>query len=235
MPIRKEGDYLLTHDLGITTSIGIETKKLNDCINEIKTKNYLGCFGYPGFGFDQENLDFFSLIPEMIQIWFWDIKLKNIDGVYSLRNLKYFGMQDKRPKIDFSVFQNLEYMAWTPIKNDIGINKLTNLKRLDVWRWKSNTKTFTEMYLPEQLETLELNWCNPESLDELQPLNNLKELQIHMSRNLKNINGLVDKFPNIERLIINNCPHLDIENNGQFNHLKHVFINNKIRITTAST
>jgi len=222
MPIERIGKFLETGDLGITHSLGIETSQLDSCIREIRDRNILGVFGCPGFGFQQDNLNFLSDVPFLKQVWFWDISLKDINGLYSLPDLEYFGVHDKRPAIDFSAFPRLKKAVWQPIQKDSGLALLADMTQLDIWRFKSKDKSYAGIEIPQNLKNLELNWCNPTSLDGLPVLEMLNELQIHYCRNLESIESIFRVAPNLKRLIITRCANLsafEIVNDHQWDYM----------------
>lgn len=227
MPIERVDKFLETSDLGIAHSLGIETHKIDDCIKEIQRRNILGAFGCPVFGFKQEDLDFFRKIPFIRQVWFWEIDLKDIDGLYALKELEYFGVSDKRPSIDFSRFPNLKKAVWHPIRNDSGLETLNKLEELDVWRFKPKDKSYSNIEIPKSLKKLDLNWCNPISLKEMPVLNSLEELQIHYCRNLESIETLFEVAPNLKRLIITRCANLAEYEIVKEQEWEHLYINIK--------
>ena len=75
MPIERKGKFLITEDLGITPSIGIESEHLAQCIKQTKKKKFLGAFGCPAFGFFEQDFNFFYELPFIVQVWFWEILL----------------------------------------------------------------------------------------------------------------------------------------------------------------
>ncbi|MFC6439259.1 hypothetical protein [Bowmanella sp. JS7-9] len=229
MPIERIGKYLETADLGITHSLGIETNQIESCIKEIQDRGILGAFGCPVFGFKQQNLDFLSEIPSIKQVWFWEIALKDIGGLYSLKDLSYFGIHEKRPPIDFSKFPNLRKAVWHPIHKDSGLGELDSLRGLDVWRFKPKDKTYESIELPKNLKQLDLNWCNPTSLNGMPYLPELEELQIHYCRNLESIESVFEFAPNLKKLIVTRCAnlkHFDVVSSHDWEHM-HINIKGK--------
>jgi hypothetical protein len=209
MPIARVGKFLETADLGITHSLGIESERLDDCVNEINRRGIRGVFGCPVFGFKESNLDFLGNLNEIKQVWFWEIGLKDIEGIYSQKHIEYFGIFPKRPAIDFSFFTRLHDLVWQPIKNDRGIEKLKTLERLYVWRHKAKDKSFAGLQLPESIRKLEFNWCNQDSIINLPTLPNIEELQLHYCRNMKSLIGLKNVAPNLKKLVVTRCANLE--------------------------
>jgi hypothetical protein len=225
MPIRRVGKFLETEDLGITHSVGIESGMVDECVAEILRRNVRGVFGSSCFGFREDNLDFLRSTPDIEQVWFWEINLKDVEGLYALKNLRYFGIHEKRAPIDFSRFSNLERIVWQPRIKDSGVEQLSNLRHLDLWRFKSKGKSFRELQLPSALEKLEINWSNPTDLEGFPKLPNLRELQFHYCRNLVSIDRIADFAPNLERLIVTRCANLADYESAQDLDLEHLYIN----------
>lgn len=227
MPIARIGNHLETADLGITHSLGIETAQMESCIREIQDRKILGVFGCPVFGFKQEDLDFLNQIPFIKQVWFWEISLKDISGLYSLRDLAYFGIHDKRPAIDFSKFPKLQKAVWNPVRKDCGLGELDSLQGLDVWRFKPKDKSYASIELPKNLKQLDLNWCNPISLERMPVLNELKELQIHYCKNLESIDSILQFAPNLKKLVVTRCANLKDFDAVWGHDWDHIYINIK--------
>ena len=225
MPIARVGKFFETADLGIVHSLGIESVQMGDCIAEINRRGIRGIFGCPVFGFQESNLDFLERIHEMKQVWFWEVDLNDISGLYSQKTLEYFGMSPKRPAIDFSSFTRLRDIVWHPIKHDSGIEKLKWLERLDVWRYKTKDMSFSELQLPESLRKLEFNWCNQDSISALPALPNLEELQFHYCRNLRSLSGLRASAPNLKKLVVTRCANLETFEEPLEMNLESIYIN----------
>lgn len=227
MPIERIGKYLETSDLGITHSLGIETSQIESCIREVQGKQILGAFGCPTFGFTQDNFNFLNELPFLKQIWFWEITLNDISGLYSLSNLEYFGVHDKRPAIDFSRFSQLQEAVWHPVRKDSGLGHLNKLRELDIWQFKPKDKSYTSIELPNNLKKIDLNWCNPISLEGMPILKELEELQIHYCRNLESIESIFEFAPNLKRLVITCCANLSNFEIVQEHEWEHIYINIK--------
>jgi hypothetical protein len=208
MPIERKGKFLITRSLGITPSIGIETRMIRACISAVKTKRFKGIFGTPSFGFEENNLDFLAQLPHLRQLWIWGCQFDSIEGVYSLAGLEYCGlMENKRPGIDFSRFPRLETLItpWNP--KDTGLRRST-IRRFHLWHFNPRTKTFAGLSLPPGCRILELYWLNPASLAGLQPLPKLRELAIHCSRNMQDLALLPHFAPTLKKLTVTGCKRL---------------------------
>ncbi|BCX46976.1 conserved hypothetical protein [Haloferula helveola] len=225
MPIKRVGRFLETEDLGITHSLGIESGMVDECVDEVARRGLKGVFGSRCFSFFEDNLDFLQRIPATEQVWFWAIDLKNIDGLYALERLRHFGVHERRAPIDFSKFPELERMSWHTRTRDSGIEKLTKLVKLDLWRFKPKSKSYADLHLPTSLERLEINWSNPADLSGFPALPNLRELQLHCCRNLTSLEGIAEIAPNLKKLIVTRCANLAEYESARDLDLDHLYIN----------
>lgn len=230
MPIAREGPYFVSQDLAEVPSIGIESANLDACIREAKGRPYTSVFGSPAFGFFEVSLEALRELSHLEHVWFWDIKLNNIEAIYALSKLKSFGVHDKRPSIDFSRLPSLRKMVWVYKPTDIGISSL-QLKSLHLWRYAPKSRTFADLQIPTSLEELEINWASPASLDGLSPIHGLRRLQIHRCRNLESLAILPDLFPKLEYLVIGACGRIDSTKGERLAaaipSLTHAFVNNQ--------
>lgn len=231
MPIALEGDFYVTHDLAHVTCVGIDSRRLPQCVSHIQAQQIRGVFGCPGYGFAEENLDFLAELPWLEAVWFWDISLKNVDGIYALKNLQFFGCHPKRPPIDFSRFPKLRKLVLEPKPRDGGLKKLGALELLHLWRYRPTGKDFSALELPESLSELSINWANVESLESLPALPNLRRLEVHRCRNLETLGSLGAKFPRLEYLIVAACGRV-MSGEGErvvreLPHLLHAYVRDK--------
>jgi hypothetical protein len=205
MPIAIEDGFYRAHDLSHVSCLGMETKRAADCIRKIRDERIAGVFANPTFGFDGKDLDFLNEIPWIESIWFWDVALDNIDGLYALENLRSFGVHPKRPPVDFSCFPKLRKAVIEPKTRDRGLDALTELELLHVWHYRPANGSFASLKLPASITELQINWANAVSLDSLPALPYLRCLEIHRCRNLENLGLLREKFPCLEHLLVSAC------------------------------
>jgi hypothetical protein len=202
MGIQREGRFLVTHDLGTCSWLGIESDRMEKCLAEVRAKQYRGVFGTPDFGFREENLDFLREVPWVREVWFWDIDLKDVEGLYALHDLRSFGVHEKRPPVDFSRFPELEKAVWFFSPRDRGMESRPRLETLHLWRFHPKSKSFEGLQLSPALKTLEITFANPPNLDGFPTLPNLRRLKLARCRNLVTLAGLPGLAPWLEELII---------------------------------
>jgi len=211
MPIQREGQFLRFHNLGITSSLGIESTQLQACLAEVRAAGLKGVFGCPGFDFREETLDFLRELPWVEQVWFWDVNLKSVEGLYALPHLRYFGVHERRPGLDFAHFPELETVVWFHNPKDKGLAALPRLTKLHVWHYKPKEKSFAGLGLPTSLERLEFTWANPHTLEGLPLLPNLRRLELHHCRNLLSLDGLAGIAPGLRELVVTSCNKLAVD------------------------
>jgi len=167
-------------------------------------------------------------LPWLEVVWFWDVALLNVDGLYALKSLKRFGVHPKRPPVDFSQFQNLREVIVEPRKHDRGLATLEHVELLHIWHFKPSTGTFQSLEFPRSITELQINWANVKTLDSLPPLPHLTRLEVHRCRNLESLGNLADRFPCLQHLVVDSCGKVP-KSEGQravseVSTLKHVFV-----------
>lgn len=205
MPITLEDGFHISHDLTHVSSLAIDSQRLEDCIARVRAHQIKGVFGAPSYGFVGQDLDFLTDVPWVEAVGFLDINLKSIDGLYSLQELRHFGVHPKRPPIDFNRFPKLRKAIVEPKARDRGLGSLSHLELLHIWHYRPNTKDFSRLELPTSLAELQINWANVSSLESLPALPALRRLEIHRCRNLQSLGDLGTKFPRLEYLVVAAC------------------------------
>lgn len=205
----RESEFHEWHDYvkGVP-GLGIDSKRLDECIAYYHEHGFGGLFGNPTFGFNQDNLDFLAHANNVKWLWFWDVALRNIDTVYELTELNHVGINPKRPGIDFSRLPALQSVVSDWIKSDTGISAST-ITEYHLWHYKPTSKSFGGLEIPSGVKELHLYWANPASLDGLPVLKKLKTLELHRCRNLKDLTALPRIAPNLQKLLTTNSSNID--------------------------
>ncbi|WP_378172410.1 hypothetical protein [Aquimarina sp. SS2-1] len=234
--IRKEGQFHINRERGI--SLGIESSNMENCISEYnkqfklfkKGNPYTSIFGHKTFGFKESNLDFLEHFKRVENIWFWDVNLSDIQGLYYLKNLKSIGLTGKRPSIDFSQFTSLKEITIDWETKDYNLEQCENVENFYLWHHKPKERNFNSFKFPINCNNnASLNWTNVEDLTTLNGLKGLKKIEIHRSRNLKSLKGLEKYSETLEQIIITTSGKLEeYEFIKEFPKLKKAYINKKI-------
>jgi hypothetical protein len=218
--------------------LGLESSRLEECIQEISRSRVTSVFGSPVFGFHESDLDFLARVPHVNAVWFWDLALKNVDGLYALDALVDFGVHPKRPAVDFSKLPKLRRVVWEYKRQDSGMGSLEGLEALHSWRYRDASKTFRNLVLPRNLVELEINWANVETLDGLPSLPNLRHLEIHRCRNLRSLGSIDKLFPELEHLVVAACGRVEDQEGPrivrQLSRLKHAYVKDQLLLTTST-
>lgn len=203
MPIKKdENGFYFWSDATQTPALGIETERLQDCIDEVLSRGLSGVFGTVPY-FRGGDLEFLGQLPNLDSVEFWEVPISDLTALYDLAHLRFLRLFDcKRPGLDFGRLGHLQGLVWEYSKKDVGSNSLSNLTFLHLWRYKSRSGNMSDLDLPDNLSELGIFWCNANSLDGLTPLPNLRHLKIARCRNLASVTALAESCPNLEHLAV---------------------------------
>lgn len=214
--IKKEGQFYINREGGL--ALGIDSSNIKNCILEYnkqynffkRGKPYNSIFGHISFGFKETNLNFLNHFKTVENIWFWDVNLDNIEKLYNLKNLKSIGITGRRPAIDFSKLNKIEKITTDWTNKDYNFEFCENIKSFYLWHHKPKNKSFKDFNFPTYCyENFSLNWSNVENLTSLNGLKGIKNVEIHMSRNLTSLKGLEKYSDTIEQIIVTTCGKLD--------------------------
>ncbi len=136
--------------------------------------------------FEQDHLDFLRDATSATQLWFWDIALTDIEGLYSLPQLKFLGVNPRRPGIDFTGSGPWRLSSTTGSPADDGLER-SPVSTYHLWHYKPRTKSFEGLPIPGNVERLQFYWANPASLAGLPVLTGLKHLEFNRCRNLSDV------------------------------------------------
>ncbi|WP_161890889.1 hypothetical protein [Pontibacter russatus] len=224
--VPEEDIYIDKEKQGGYKSLGIVTDKLEKCISKYQQENFDGIFGNPTFGFRNADFDFVKDFKDAKFVWFWNISIEDVTGLYSLENAEYFGVMGKRPMIDFSHFSSLKTLVLEWHHEDKSLITCENLELFDLWHHKPKDKSFADFSFPKFAKKVGLNWTNVEDLTSLNGLQGMSEISIDRSKNLKSLKGLEMYADSIEKVHIDTCNRLsDYTFILEFPNLKSAVVN----------
>lgn len=211
-------------------SIGIISEKLDVCIQRYREENFNGIFGHPRFGFINKDFDFINEFKDAKRIWFWNIKATDISGLYTLEEPEYFGVNGKRPMLDFSHFASLKTLVLEWNAKDTNLQSCKNIELFNLWHHKPKEKSFIDFNFPYAAKEVGLYWTNVEDLTSMNGLRGLNKISIERSRNLKSLRGLEKYSDSLRSVFIDTCGKLtDYTFILEFPNLKSAVIN-RVRI-----
>jgi hypothetical protein len=232
MPVAREGRFLVFRDQPPAPHLGLETDILSLCIEECRSHPYKAVFGTPSFGFRESDLECLRELPHLEAVWFWDVALNNIDALYALTKLEFFGVHPKRPAIDFCRLPTLKSLVWIYKPQDKGVGALRSLDHLSLWHFKPKSKSFADLQVPSQVSELNIMWANPSTLEGLTPNTSIRRLEISRCRNLESLALLPELFPSLEHLVVVACGRISHAEGArvaaQLPSLKHAYVGDKL-------
>ncbi|WP_107496791.1 hypothetical protein [Thalassobius sp. I31.1] len=238
MPIaRDECGFLYSPDTWGAPAIGLETERLQACIEEVLARGLTGIFGrYPEL--QETDLFSFQKMPNLTSVALWDIKLDDLSSIYSLPHLTHFRISGKRPPINFQRLASVRHLVVEHHKKDTGLSALANLKMINLWRFKVAANNAFQFELPNSLAELGVYWSNIVSLEGFGNCPNVKKLTIARCRNLQVLGNLKNSFPKLEHLVIEACGRMTTGEVQQaligHEHIKHAFAGKQLIVSLKS-
>lgn len=232
MPIaRDKFGFLYWPDAMHAPALGIESERIDACLLALQERRLKGVFGTSPY-FSESSLDFLSTLDDIEAVAFWEVKLRDISGLYDLPRLSHMRLSGTRPPISFERLHSLQSMVLEHRKGDSGIRTLTQLKRFNSWRYKSEAGDLSGMELPETVEELRVFWSNATSLRGIPSLPALRRLEIARCRNLSSLGSLAEACPRLEHLEVIACGRLSAEEAlslvERLPSLRHVYVGNQL-------
>ncbi len=184
-------------------SIKFDYKRISEISSFIKENNVKSIY----FGKDEsyECVDL-TCLKEWIQIEIISINTNTISvkNFPILTNVKELYINDYTQEIDFNKFPNLNKctLDWT--------NKLRNLHNCDklnyliIWKFKPKEKNLSSLKGLTKLEYLEIHQGNITTLEGIENLISLKELELHYATKLLTLANINQLKKTLNRLFIDN-------------------------------
>ena len=238
MPISLDDrGFLFWPDAWETPVIGLETERLQQCVDEVHARNLSGVFGrHPEFR--ETDLSCLSGLTDLTAVELWDVALKDISALYGLPKLSHFRISGKRPPIKFEKITSVQHLALEYHKNDTGISTLPNLKMMHLWRFKAKEKETFNFGLPSGIEELGVFCSNIESLDGFGICPKVKRLEVVRCRNLRSLGDLRTTFPKLEHLVVDVCGKLTADEAKraltEHTNVKHAFAGKRLIVSSKS-
>lgn len=185
----------------------INDKHLDECIEYINKHN-VKHLDITNDYYKKEDIDFLFQCNHIEYLSIHGEYLKDISGIYSLKNLKGLGITSINLDIDLAHLNTLESLTLSWNKKFKNINQLSNLKGLYIWSYNPKNKNLEEFKELKNLESLLLAQCRIESLQGIQHLNKLSFLEIAYLRTLKSLKGIEGLYSSLKFLKIEACKNI---------------------------
>lgn len=194
-----------------STGEGVEISKkyLKECLDYIK-KNNIKKIDIIDSLYKGEDLNFLEECPLVEDIRVDSIFLKDISGLYHLKNLRNLTLGesstiDGKNEINLTPFTNLEMIDLTWTKKISGLHSLKNLKELCLRKYSPASKNIDELRHLYNLEVLQIRTSKVESLRGIEDLQKLQEIELSYLRTLETIKHLAALDSSLKRIEIVNC------------------------------
>ena len=181
------------------------------------------------YDYEESQIDFLRECPTVESLSLEGPSVKSLSGIYHLKALKDLVINDtsRSLALDFSQLTSLERIVGTLPPKAVGIGSLINLKKMQIWGYKSkgkNLKEFTDM---KALVDLELINSNITSLEGIQGLQKLSDLGLFRIRALTDIEAIQHLSENLTYLHIEGAKNVeDFSPLGKVESLEHIMLNN---------
>lgn len=201
-------------------TVYINDKYLDECIEYIN-KHRVKSLNITNEYYKKEDINFLLQCNHIEYLSIDGGYLKDISGIYSLKNLKGLGTASINLDIDLARLNTLESLTLSWNKKFKNINKLSNLKGLYIWNYNPKNKNLEDFKELKNLKSLLLAQCRIESLQGIQHLNQLSSLEIAYLRSLKSLKGLGNLDVSLKFLKIEACKNIqDISDIGLLKNLE---------------
>lgn len=185
---------------GITVLIG--KNNVQESILHIQTQQIKSA--EVTYSYEESQIDFLSECPTIESFSLEGPNVKNLSGLYHLKGLKSLSINDTAPSlaVDFNQLTTVEEIYGTLPPKAVAIGSLSNLKKMQVWGYKSKEKNLKEFTDLKALEDLELLSSNITSLEGIQGLKKLRRLGLFSMRSLMDISAVQHLAENLKDLEI---------------------------------
>lgn len=133
--------------------------------------------------------------------------IKNIDGIYSLKNLKHINSQ--KSQIDYTRFEDLKSVGIEQVDN-YTIDKLamvTNLERLGLYD-KYSEPDLIKLSGNKKMKRLTIRGSKLKSLKGLENFEELESLELFHNRSLQSLEGITANHKKLKKIYIYIAPKL---------------------------
>lgn len=214
----------------------IESDRIESYIDYYRDNDFDGIWINEMHGYHLDNIDFlydFSNIAiKRIEI---TKKISSIEPVYSLSNtLEYLLVDNNKHPINFSLLPNLNCFRgdWLPKHESLFSHK--NLKALYLWKYNAKSGDLSKIQELPSLNHLGLIQSNITSLEGIENLGSLQELELTKLRKLISVKSLYG-LNSLKKLIIEQCKNVeDLSSLGKIKSIQTLGLNDCGEIDSIS-
>ncbi|WP_338754934.1 hypothetical protein [Bacillus sp. FJAT-52991] len=199
----------------------ISQKHLAECIKYIN-ENDIKKIEINELYYREKSISFLSECPNVQYLDVMNSFLTDISGVYHIKNLlglSFSEVDDNRNiELDLSKLVTLKslYIDWN--KRIKGLEQLTNLKELGLWKYRPTERDLSNLKSLMNLEKLVISDSRIDSLLGIENMNKLKEINLDNLKSLVHIGDLKVLNHSLEKLVIESCKKI-----ADFHELHHLY------------
>lgn len=198
----------------------IEDERLDDYIAYINL-NEIDKIFINSRNYSLNDVDFLKNCPSIEKIHFLNDKITDYSGLNYLPHLKGLYADEPIGELNVSHCKGLEELQVNDSKFLVGVNECHNLKFLQLTKYKPKSKNLNDLSNLSQLETLNLYIPNITSLEGIQHLKKLTEMEIYRASKLESIGKLESVKKKLRKLTIEACKKIqDIESSACLRNLE---------------
>ncbi|WP_020059915.1 hypothetical protein [Bacillus sp. 123MFChir2] len=164
----------------------VSERKLTECIDYINTFN-ITRLQISDMYYGLEDINFLVKCKNITHLSLDSVYLKDVSSVYSLKNLKTLSLMDSNYVLELNRLTGLECLSMYCDKKVTGLQELSNLKSLSLWKYSSKNRDLNELKNLRKLETLNLTQSKINSISGVENLESLKTLKLNYLRTLTTI------------------------------------------------
>lgn len=205
--------------------LGIESDKLEACMDYAKKKKIDKIFLHSLDGHNFDNVDFLKENNFFTQISITDDTI-NISGIHYLHNLKYLSLSNGKQPLDLRKFKYLDECSIDWNNKIKGLDEPNNISRLSIWKFKPGSKDFTDLSGCKGVNYLHITESNIESVKGIKKFKSLDHFEGHYLTKLETLSGLEDLSSHLKVLVFDYCRKLtDYEPVlGKLTHLERLIL-----------
>ncbi len=203
MYIKKDGFLFMQY---MPDKLVIEGERIDETVEYINCVN-ISSVNIFGSMYRYDDIDFLSKCPSVSGVWLSDIDIKDYSGLYKMKNLTSLSVpEDYKIDLDMSRLKNLEGFVGE-------VHHVQNLDKCISLKWLKIGGKFPERNLEyikslTNLESLKIVQTNITSLNGIENLTKLRELELYYLRNLSDISAIKGVCDTLTSLEIGNCHNL---------------------------
>lgn len=183
----KNGFYVREDEHGET--VLVSQKNLGECIEYINMFNISGV-QISDIYYELEDINFLSECENITHLMLDNMFLKDVSSIYNLNKLQDISVMDSNFKLELNKLTNLESLVMYCDKKVTGLEELTNLKSLSLWKYIPKNRDLNELKHLRNLEDIRITQSRIDSINGIENFRNLKSLQLYYLRTLKTIEHL---------------------------------------------